>query len=130
MCSFYYKIFRLYNGKGRVDLSGISQTIGIRLRMHRQNQHLTMEQLAEKANVSPVYIGQVERGEKNLTVNSLEKLLNGLGLTFPEFFEVMESTEEKKQSVPYLCYELVSKHAPEEQKVLYQILKDIEMLSE
>ena len=56
-------------------------TLGQRIRRERQNLHLTQEQLAEKLNVSSAYIGFVERGERNLTLNKLSLLADILGVS-------------------------------------------------
>ena len=50
-------------------MSDIAKTVGKRLRSYRQAQSLSQERLAEMAGLHPTYIGQVERGEKNLTIN-------------------------------------------------------------
>ena len=42
----------------------MKELFGQRLREQRQNQGLTMEQLAEKANLSSNFIGAIERGLK------------------------------------------------------------------
>lgn len=42
----------------------MKELFGQRLREQRQNQGLTMEQLAEKANLSTNFIGAIERGLK------------------------------------------------------------------
>lgn len=51
---------------------------GQRLREQRLKQNLTLEQLAEKANLSPNYVGMVERGLKEPGLATIVKLLNGL----------------------------------------------------
>ena len=53
----------------------ITQTIGRKLRQYRQKQGYSQEALADRAGLHPTYIGQVERGEKNITVETLGKLL-------------------------------------------------------
>lgn len=42
----------------------MKELFGQRLREQRLKQNLTLEQLAEKANLSPNYVGMVERGLK------------------------------------------------------------------
>lgn len=52
----------------------ISIETGRRIRMYRAQQHLSQEELAEKCGMHPTYIGQLERGEKNATLESISKV--------------------------------------------------------
>ena len=56
----------------------ISIETGRRIRMYRAQQHLSQEELAEKCGMHPTYIGQLERGEKNATLESISKVATGL----------------------------------------------------
>lgn len=51
---------------------------GDRLRALRENAGLTQESLADAAGLHWSYVGQVERGERNLTYKSLLSLSRGL----------------------------------------------------
>jgi len=55
--------------------------LGRRLREERHKLKLTQETLAEKVEVSDAYIGQIERGERHLTLDILIRLANQLGVT-------------------------------------------------
>lgn len=68
---------------------GISKRIGERIRSLRKSKSMSQEELAEKVDVHYTYIGQVERGEKNLSIGTLEKVLAALDITFDEFFRYM-----------------------------------------
>ena len=54
------------------------KSIGANIRRIRKGLKMTQDQLAEKAGLSPNYIGMVERGEKIPSVESLINILNGL----------------------------------------------------
>ena len=54
----------------------MKELFGQRLREQRLKQNLTLEQLAEKANLSPNYVGMVERGLKEPGLATIVKLLN------------------------------------------------------
>jgi transcriptional regulator with XRE-family HTH domain len=42
---------------------------------------LTQEQLAEKANISPAFVGHIERGEKKASLETMSRLVMALGTT-------------------------------------------------
>lgn len=55
--------------------------LGRRIREERLKLNLTQERLAEDVDLSPAYIGQIERGERSLTLEKLVAVVNRLGVT-------------------------------------------------
>lgn len=51
------------------------------IRQRRQAMGLSQEALADNCGVHRTYIGSLERGERNLTVNTLAKVADALGCT-------------------------------------------------
>jgi transcriptional regulator with XRE-family HTH domain len=60
-----------------VDYKGL----GNRIREERLRLHLTQAQLAEAVDISDTYMGAIERGERSLTLDTLVRLVNRLGVT-------------------------------------------------
>jgi transcriptional regulator with XRE-family HTH domain len=60
--------------------------LGRRLRELRRKKGLTIERLAEKANVDVKYLGDIEREKENPTVAILEKLAAALGVKLSQIF--------------------------------------------
>ena len=54
---------------------------GARLKELREAAGLTQEGLAHASDVHWTYVGQIERGERNLTYKSILKLARGLGVS-------------------------------------------------
>jgi len=60
---------------------------GVKLRLAREGMALSQELLAEKAGLHRTYIGQVERGERNISVDSMERLADAVGLQLWEMLQ-------------------------------------------
>ena len=54
--------------------------IGEAIRHYRKRAKLTQEKLAEEADLHPVYIGEVERGEETASVAALIRIAKALGI--------------------------------------------------
>jgi len=52
---------------------------GERVKEERRKKGLSQERLAEIAGVHRTYIGMIERGEKNITLENIEKIAKALG---------------------------------------------------
>jgi len=61
---------------------------GRKVREERVRQGLSQEELAARAGGSPApYIGMIERAEKNITLESIEKIATALSIRIADFFE-------------------------------------------
>lgn len=58
----------------------LQRIVGRNLRRHRESLGFSQEQFADKLGVHRTYMGGVERGERNLTLRSLERLANSIDL--------------------------------------------------
>ena len=59
-------------------LSDATRVLGERLRAERHAQELSQEALADRCAVHWTFLGQVERGQRNLSLHNLLKLADGL----------------------------------------------------
>jgi transcriptional regulator with XRE-family HTH domain len=55
--------------------------LGQRVREERLKLNLTQAQLAEAVDISDTYVGQIERGERSLTLDTLVRVVNRLGVS-------------------------------------------------
>ncbi len=60
--------------------------IGEAIRRYRKEANLTQEQLAELVNLNPKYIGEVERGEKIISIEALLRIAEKVNVPISEFF--------------------------------------------
>lgn len=59
-------------------MSEIGRQVGENIRLVRKSKGLSQEQLALRAEINASYMGQVERGEKNPTIDVLGKIAAAL----------------------------------------------------
>jgi transcriptional regulator with XRE-family HTH domain len=59
---------------------------GNKVREERLRRNLSQEELAARAGVHRTYIGMIERAEKNITLENIEKIIVALGLKISDFF--------------------------------------------
>lgn len=83
--------------------------LGARVRRERLKRGLTQEQLAELSNITPSYIGIIERGDKKLSVETLVKLAVTLNV-----------------STDYLLSDSLDNPADSRMTELQNIVKDID----
>jgi transcriptional regulator with XRE-family HTH domain len=80
-----------------IKKSTIKTVFGRAVRSMRLEQNLSQEKLAERANLHTNYIGSVERGERNVTLESICKIADGLNSHPADLF--------KKIRHPFSCTE-------------------------
>lgn len=68
-------------------MADIKKSLGLRIRHLRMAKGLTQEQLAHLSGISRQYIGDVERGERNIAIVNIEKIARALGCTLSELFD-------------------------------------------
>jgi len=103
-------------------MSGISKIIGERIRMYRCHKNLSQDALGELAGLHGAYIGQLERGEKNATLESVEKVARALELPFEVLFEKI-IVGETQNEIPNKCYDLIAPLSSKEQKAILDLIE-------
>ena len=59
-------------------MDSILERVGLKIRIAREEQELSQEGLGTLAGLHRAYIGQVERGEKNIGLRNLERIAKAL----------------------------------------------------
>ena len=67
---------------------------GTVLRRLRQEQGLTIEEAAKRAQVTANYLGDVERGQRNPTMKVVARILSGLRVSWAKFAEQLDHPRE------------------------------------
>lgn len=78
--------------------SRLSHYIGKTVRSRRRSKGITIEKLAEESELNDKYLGEIERGEVNISIETLFKIANGLSLKDPSDL-LVEATREVYSSM-------------------------------
>ena len=105
-------------------MSDIAKIIGQRIRNYRTQKGLSQEKLAELAGCHPTYIGQLERGEKNATLESVEKIASAMDISLSELFDKLGKSG--SNNIAAKCYDLVASKNEAEQKQTYKMLQEMD----
>lgn len=65
---------------GRPMKGNINEEVGFNIRRIREERGLSQEELGAVAGLHRAYIGQIERGEKNVGLKNLERIANALNV--------------------------------------------------
>jgi transcriptional regulator with XRE-family HTH domain len=60
------------------------KVLGENIRTHRRNAGLSQEKLAEKSDLHHNYIGDIERGEENVSVDALMRIATALKVSLSD----------------------------------------------
>jgi transcriptional regulator with XRE-family HTH domain len=87
MCSGTYRIIKHI----KISLSmDINELIGKRITYLRNKKELSQQKFANEADIERSYLTHVEKGRKNISVNTLKKITSALGVSLKEFFDSKE----------------------------------------
>ena len=68
----------------------VKQLIGNNIRNQRKERGFSQEELAEKASLHRTYIGSVERGERNISIENIVSIARALRILPKELLEGIE----------------------------------------
>ncbi len=70
----------------------LSLNFGNIIKNLRKEKDISQEELGFRSNLHRTYIGMIERGEKNITLENIEKLSKGLDVSMKLIFEKLKNT--------------------------------------
>jgi transcriptional regulator with XRE-family HTH domain len=71
------------------ESTDLQEIYGCVIRRERQGRNLTIKELGDKAGLSEIYVGEIERGQKYPSAKVLESIAKALDLDLAEFFELI-----------------------------------------
>lgn len=66
--------------------NNVYKKLGAKIAYLRKSKRYSQEKLAEKTDISEIYMGQIERGEANPTLEKLIAIADALGVEIRELF--------------------------------------------
>lgn len=116
---------RLYNLN--MSNSDYRSTIGKKVRQERLKRGWTQEELAEKLDLHPSFIGQIERGIKAASLDTLKNLSQVFGIASSEFLneDARKEPAQGARSVERKIVDLLKGYKTHEQEAVYKTIKYI-----
>ena len=65
----------------------IEEKVGMRIKELRGKLGISQEELGFRSGVHRTYIASLEVGKRNISIATLDKIVNALGVSFSEFFD-------------------------------------------
>ena len=93
--------------------------IGNRIRIEREKFDMTREKFSELLNLSPYFLGQIERGERKMSINTLINISECLHISIDSlFFEQINANTNND-----VLHSLINKCSEKEVKVIEGLIK-------
>jgi len=105
--------------------SELASVVGERIRKIRKEEGLSLELFALRCDMNAAYIGHIERGVQNPTLNTLERICKGLDISVEELFKDKNSTVDMNSATMHYLAQITSDLSPEQFYRLLNIIKDI-----
>lgn len=64
----------------------LKELVGYRVRSYREKLNLSQSDLSKLSGLNRSYIGSIERGERNVSIENLERIAKGLGIEVWQLF--------------------------------------------
>ena len=107
-------------------MNTVSSEVGKKIREHRHKAGLSLECLALNAGITPNFLGDVERGAKRPSLDTLESLLTALDLSFEEFFSFKaDETPIKERCKTEKIMADINSFSDEELEVIHNIIRQL-----
>jgi len=82
-------------------MADLQEILGRVIRQERQSRRMTIKELGEKAGLSEIYVGEIERGQKYPSAKVLESIAGALELDVAELLELV-AEEIRKEREPQM----------------------------
>lgn len=97
--------------------------LGKRIREERKRLNLTQAELAEDIDISNTYMGAIERGERSLTLDTLVRLVNRLGVTVD--YMLADSVSGSESNIMEQFKQIIDGQPAERRQMALDVLRTI-----
>ena len=97
--------------------------LGNRIREERKKLNLTQAQLAEAIDISDTYMGAIERGERSLTLDTLVRLVERLGVTVD--YMLSDSVSDSDSNIMNQIKQVIYNQPLERKQMAVNVLRTI-----
>ncbi|MBI5625280.1 MAG: helix-turn-helix transcriptional regulator [Elusimicrobia bacterium] len=104
-------------------MGDLYREIGVRVRHERLRLGWTQEELAEKSDLHPAYVGQIERGEKKISIETLRRLAKAVSVRMSDLLN--ESALPPPADWESRIGGLLRDRDPQEARFLYDTLRQL-----
>lgn len=73
-----------------MEEKNLARQFGNMVRRLRQEAGMSQERFAALCGINRAYMGQIERGQKTVTIATAQKVAQGLGMSLAELFKALE----------------------------------------
>ena len=109
---------------GERAVKHVRKFLGTRLRTLRKQRGLSQERLGDRANLSGKFIGEVERGEKSISIDSLYRVSVALEIPLRDLTDVRDKTTVVPTEDAERIFALVSgRRRAEDVRKAYEVLR-------
>lgn len=101
----------------------VIELIGAKIRLYRLAKHWTQENLADAIDSTGSYVGQLERGEKDVRIQTLVKIAEALEI---DIFALMENDKNEflyQRQWVWNSVTLMLQQTELKQKMIYNVLR-------
>ena len=74
----------------------LKETIGLRITALRKAKKLSQQKFANEADIERSFLTHIEKGRKNISVGTLQKVTNALGISIKDFFDTNDFSKNDK----------------------------------
>ena len=72
----------------------LKSKIGLRIKQLRIDKNLSQQKFANRADIERTFLTHIENGRKNISVGTLQKVLDALEISSKDFFDAKEFEKE------------------------------------